>query len=406
MKKNKSLKMAVLASCLLLQTVYTSSAWADNIEDGSGASAGRDQTHQYENKNDNLDNIAVGKDAFAGNGGTVTKIKVIDYRTEFVRDENGKKISKQVECGSHYVYTYIPGNNENNVAIGKNAQAGNGAGNSDNTAVGAGSVAGNGTNKIGATAFGAGAQATGNFSTTIGDSSQATGVNSLALGANSKATATNSIALGQGSDTGDRENTVSVGSTGIQRQITNVAAGTQDTDAVNVGQLTKSVNVVDDKVIAEVTNRKDADAGLQTNISNEASARAQQDARLDSRIDNLSSRVDKVGALAAAFSGLAPMPYDAAQPTQMSIGAGTYSGQQAIAIGIYHYTKNDVLLNAGIAFSGSETMGRIGVTWKIGGSKAAPVEATKSTTAVTGTTTNAGDITTRVKRILEERDTI
>ena len=93
----------------------------------------------------------------------------------------------------------------------------------------------------------------------------------------------------------------------------------------------------------EKNDRIAADNGLQDNINTEANTRGLEDTRLNSRIDNLSSRVDKVGALAAAFSALAPMPYDAAQPTQLSIGAGTYSGQQALAIGIYHYTKNDVL---------------------------------------------------------------
>jgi autotransporter adhesin len=50
------------------------------------------------------------------------------------------------------------------------------------------------------------------------------------------ASADGSVALGQGS-IADRSNTVSVGSAGSERQITNVAAGTADTDAVNVSQL-------------------------------------------------------------------------------------------------------------------------------------------------------------------------
>jgi hypothetical protein len=112
----------------------------------------------------------------------------------------------------------------------------------------------------------------------------------------------------------------------------------------------------------EVTDRTNADTALDNRITNETQ-------RLDSRIDTLSDRVDKVGALAAAFSALAPMPYDPAGPTQISMGVGTYSGEQAMAIGVYHYVKNDVLLNAGFAISGSEKMGRAGVTWKIGGPK-------------------------------------
>ncbi len=51
-----------------------------------------------------------------------------------------------------------------------------------------------------------------------------------------KATATNSVALGANS-VADRSNTVSVGASGSERQVVNVAAGSADTDAVNVKQL-------------------------------------------------------------------------------------------------------------------------------------------------------------------------
>ena len=70
----------------------------------------------------------------------------------------------------------------------------------------------------------------------MGAASWAEADDSTALGYGSYASATNSVALGAGS-VADRDNTVSVGELGAERQITNVAAGTEDTDAVNVGQL-------------------------------------------------------------------------------------------------------------------------------------------------------------------------
>ena len=70
---------------------------------------------------------------------------------------------------------------------------------------------------------------------TLADS-QATGAESVAIGGNAQSLAANSVALGSNS-VADRANTVSVGSAGNERQITNVAAGTADTDAVNVAQL-------------------------------------------------------------------------------------------------------------------------------------------------------------------------
>ena len=60
--------------------------------------------------------------------------------------------------------------------------------------------------------------------------------NSVALGHNAKVTGEGGVALGAGS-VADRANAVSIGSKGAERQITNVAAGEADTDAVNVSQL-------------------------------------------------------------------------------------------------------------------------------------------------------------------------
>lgn len=62
--------------------------------------------------------------------------------------------------------------------------------------------------------------------------------NAVVLGHNAKVTGEGGVALGAGS-VADRDNAVSVGSTGANRQIINVAAGTEDTDAVNLSQLQK-----------------------------------------------------------------------------------------------------------------------------------------------------------------------
>jgi autotransporter adhesin len=77
---------------------------------------------------------------------------------------------------------------------------------------------------------------------TLADSS-AMGAEALAIGGNAQAAFAGSVALGTNA-VADRENSVSVGAAGAERQITHVAAGTADTDAVNVGQL-KAAGLVD-----------------------------------------------------------------------------------------------------------------------------------------------------------------
>ncbi len=99
-----------------------------------------------------------------------------------------------------------------------------------------------------ASAVGAGAAASGIRSNAFGYRSVASADYAIALGSFASATGVNALALGTES-VADRDNTVSVGSATQQRQITNVAAGSAETDAVNLGQLNKAIANVDNPYV-------------------------------------------------------------------------------------------------------------------------------------------------------------
>ncbi|WP_273545365.1 ESPR-type extended signal peptide-containing protein, partial [Burkholderia cenocepacia] len=94
-----------------------------------------------------------------------------------------------------------------------------------------------------AVALGTLARATGSETVSVGVGANAEGTNSTALGRATAATASGAVALGYFS-VADRANTVSVGRAGAERQIVNVGAGTQATDAVNVSQLKGVTNAL------------------------------------------------------------------------------------------------------------------------------------------------------------------
>ncbi|MFA9441941.1 hypothetical protein ACDA63_20120, partial [Uliginosibacterium sp. sgz301328] len=143
-------------------------------------------------------------------------------------------------------------------AVGPNAAALN-----QSTAIGNGAVAGhlygptNTWKQVGAVAVGNRADANGNYAVSLGWYASATGDNATALGPNATTTVASGVALGHNA-TADRagmngatelfsnatvastQGAVSVGAAGNERQIINVAGGTQDTDAVNVRQLKAS----------------------------------------------------------------------------------------------------------------------------------------------------------------------
>lgn len=107
-----------------------------------------------------------------------------------------------------------------------------------NLACGNGSDAsrGNQADGIGNTAIGSQARANGFVNTAVGAYASAIGGSSVAIGFDTTAFASSSVALGSGASA-DRARTVSVGRPDFERQIVNVEAGTQGTDAVNLEQM-------------------------------------------------------------------------------------------------------------------------------------------------------------------------
>jgi trimeric autotransporter adhesin len=171
-----------------------------------------------------------------------------------------------------------------------------------------------------AVAAGANAQATGTNAVAMGAGALANGSNAVALGAGSQATADDSIALGA-SSVADRPNTVSVGSAGGgERQITNVAIGTQDTDAVNVGQLNQAVS----------------DANSYT----------------DSVVGGMQGAVADVGRNAysgiAAATALAMIPnIDQDKTVSVGVGGASYQGYAAAAVALNLRVTQNLVLKAG-----------------------------------------------------------
>ena len=120
-------------------------------------------------------------------------------------------------------------------------------------------------------------------------------------------------------------------------KISNVAAGVNGTDAVNVNQLKGATD------------------------------------KMANAINAVAGETQRVGAHAAAMSALKPIQYDPLEPTQVMAGVGNYRGETAAALGVAHYTAEDTMFHLGVSVGGHHNMVNAGMTHKFGNSDAKKV---------------------------------
>ena len=166
--------------------------------------------------------------------------------------------------------------------------------------------------------------------------------------------------------------TVSLTGNGLNNggnKITNVKAGTDGTDAVNLDQLKAARTKVTSDDNSVTINRSENTTTGEVTYDLHVNPNATPDLdRVNNRIDQLGEEIGRVGAQGAALSALKPIQYDPLEPTQIMAGYGNYRGNSAIAMGVAHYKNESTLIHGGISWAGgsSHMMANAGVTWKVG----------------------------------------
>lgn len=160
------------------------------------------------------------------------------------------------------------------------------------------------------------------------------------------------------------------------QKITNVAAGSADTDAVNV----KQVNDL---------------AARQGEAITENAAHVGELGRAVNKLDN---RINRVGAGAAALAALHPGSYDPDDKLDVSAGVGNYRGANAAAVGLFFHPNERTILSVAGSMGGGENMVNAGVTLKVGPGHGTPT----TVTTKTGEKVDVMDILAKQTEILEK----
>lgn len=201
-----------------------------------------------------------------------------------------------------------------------------------------------------------GTTTTVNDAVAVGHNTEVSAVGGAAIGSNSKATVaagavgydvlTNAPSTKTSSTWVSTASAVSVGDVdnNVTRQITSVAAGTNDTDAVNVAQL----KLLRNNVGGDITN-------IQNNITN-----------INGNIARLDKRVNRGVAGAAALAALHPLDFDPDAKWDFAAGYGHYHNGNAAALGAFYRPNEDVQLSVGSTLGNGETVVNAGLSVKVG----------------------------------------
>ena len=133
----------------------------------------------------------------------------------------------------------------------------------------------------------------------------------------------------------------------VTRQITSVAAGTNDTDAVNVAQLKRLHDMISVNAYNTVNVQGDV-----TNLKKDVS-------RLD-------KRVNKAVAGSAALAALHPLDFDPDAKWDFAAGYGHFHNGNAAALGAFYRPNEDVQLSVGSTVGNGETVVNAGLSVKVG----------------------------------------
>ena len=215
-------------------------------------------------------------------------------------------------------------------------------------------------NSKGQLIFGSNSKTSGEGAIAVGTEAQAVTANSIALGAKSvtdTAVSTNSGVIGGRTYSfagGTAFSTLSIGDSGAERTITNVAAGrvsATSTDAVNGSQLYAIKDVVDDHETRITAIEGNINSG--TNFLNEAKAYTDQ-------------QVSSVAAASAALAGLHPLDFDKHDKWSYSVGFGNYKNANAAALGAFYRPNKNTMFNVATTVGNGRNMISLGANFKFG----------------------------------------
>ena len=147
------------------------------------------------------------------------------------------------------------------------------------------------------------------------------------------------------------------------KNVANTAIEQGSKNAVNAGTVYNETRVKQDGKYVKASNTAGENLSV---LDNQVASNSSNITNLNGRVNNLDSKVNKVGAGAAALAALHPLDFDPEDKWDFAVGYGNYRDANSVAVGAFYRPDADTMFSVGTNFGNGENMINAGVSFKFG----------------------------------------
>lgn len=147
------------------------------------------------------------------------------------------------------------------------------------------------------------------------------------------------------------------------KNVANTAIEQGSKNAVNAGTVYNETRVKQDGKYVKASNTAGENLSV---LDNQVASNSSNITNLNGRVNNLDSKVNKVGAGAAALAALHPLDFDPEDKWDFAVGYGNYRDANSVAVGAFYRPNDDTMFSVGTNFGNGENMINAGVSFKFG----------------------------------------
>ena len=162
---------------------------------------------------------------------------------------------------------------------------------------------------------------------------------------------------------GDTSKTITLREDTTIKNVANTAIEQGSKNAVNAGTVYNETRVKQDGKYVKASNTAGENLSV---LDNQVASNSSNITNLNGRVNNLDSKVNKVGAGAAALAALHPLDFDPEDKWDFAVGYGNYRDANSVAVGAFYRPDDDTMFSVGTNFGNGENMINAGVSFKFG----------------------------------------